>query len=142
MLIINTFSGQVLFTNSLGGAMSTNLHPYLPVFFAFILGLVTAIVILIVAFLFRPKKVSAAKNIPYECGMDPSGESTGRYSVKFYIIAVLFVVFDVETVFLFPWAVKYKALGLFGFMEMFIFLAILVVGLYYAWKKRALEWVS
>lgn len=119
-----------------------SLNPYLPVFYAFVVGVGMAFVILLFAFLLRPKKVSELKNIPYECGMEPSGESTGRYSVKFYIIAVLFVIFDVETVFLFPWAVKYKFLGLFGFVEMFIFLAILTLGLYYAWKKRALEWVS
>ena len=86
----------------------------------------------------RPGKV---KLEPYECGVPTAGEPRQRYSVRYYVIAVLFVVFDVETVFLFPWAVKYKALGLFGFVEMVVFLAILVVGYLYAWRKGALEWV-
>ena len=70
-----------------------------------------------------------------------SGEARSRYSVRFYIIAVLFVVFDVETIFLFPWAVKYQMLGKLGFISMFVFLGILLIGFAYAWKKGALEWV-
>ena len=78
----------------------------------------------------------------YECGIEPTTSARERYSVHYYIIAVLFVVFDVETIFLFPWAVKYEFLGLFGFLEMAVFILILLVAYVYAWKKGALEWVS
>ena len=73
--------------------------------------------------------------------MEAEGQARGRYSVRFYVIAVLFVIFDVETIFLFPWAVQYRALGWFGFIEMAIFLGILILGYAYAWRRRALEWV-
>ena len=79
--------------------------------------------------------------MPYECGIDPIDSARGRYTVRYYIVAILFVVFDVETIFLFPWAVKFKAFGLFGLLEMLIFLAILIVGYIWVWKKGALEWV-
>ncbi|MGH9669992.1 MAG: NADH-quinone oxidoreductase subunit A, partial [Terriglobales bacterium] len=78
---------------------------------------------------------------PYECGVDPVGDSRGRYTVRFYIVAILVVVFDVETIFLFPWAVQFKLLGMFGFVEMMIFLGILIVGYIWIWKKGALDWV-
>ena len=74
--------------------------------------------------------------MPYECGIDPIDSARGRYTVRYYIIAILFVVFDVETIFLFPWAVRFKAFGLFGLLEMLIFLAILVVGLHLGVEKR------
>src|SRR5438309_7599547 len=96
---------------------------------------------LLAAKLVRPDNPSKAKLMPYECGIDPVDSARGRYTVRFYIVAILFVVFDVETIFLFPWAVKFKAFGLFGLVEMLIFLAILVVGYIWIWKKGALEWV-
>ena len=77
----------------------------------------------------------------YECGIKAASDSRGRYTVRFYIIAILFVIFDVETIFLFPWAVQFKLLGLFGLLEMAIFLGILIVGYIWIWKKGALEWV-
>jgi NADH-quinone oxidoreductase subunit A len=79
--------------------------------------------------------------MPYECGIDPIGSARGRYTIRFFLVAILFVVFDVETIFLFPWAVQFKALGMFGLMEMFIFLGILIIGYVWIWKKGALEWV-
>ena len=89
-----------------------------------------------------PKNPSREKLSPYECGMEPVGNAdAGHFKVHFFIIAILFIVFDVETLFLFPWAVVLRSIGLFAFVEMFIFIAILVVGLIYAWKKGALEWV-
>ena len=81
------------------------------------------------------------KLMPYECGIDPVDRARGRYTVRYYIVAILFVVFDVETIFLFPWAVKFKAFGLFGLLEMLVFLAILIVGYIWVWGKGALEWV-
>ena len=96
---------------------------------------------LVLAKLVRPDNPSKAKLSPYECGIDPIDSSRGRYTVRYYIVAILFVVFDVETIFLFPWAVKFKALGVYGLIEMLVFLLILVVGYIWIWKKGALEWV-
>jgi NADH-quinone oxidoreductase subunit A len=79
--------------------------------------------------------------MPYECGITPVDDARGRYTVRFYIVAILFVVFDVETIFLLPWAVRYRWLGKFGLLEMGIFLGILIVGYIWIWKKGALEWV-
>ena len=86
------------------------------------------------------KKPTEVKLAPYECGMPPIGTARERFPVKFYIIAMLFIVFDIETVFLYPWAVMFKKLGLFGFAEMGVFIVILLVGYIYVWRKGALEW--
>ena len=90
--------------------------------------------------LFGPKKKSEAKSMPYESGMNPYGEGTRRMPIRFYLIAVLFILFDIEVVFFLPWAVVFRQLGLFGLIEMIIFIVILLVGYVYAWKKGALEW--
>ncbi len=90
--------------------------------------------------IFGPKKESAAKSMPYESGMNPYGEGTRRMPVRFYLIAVLFILFDIEVVFFLPWAITFRQLGLFGLAEMVIFIVILLVGYVYAWKKGALEW--
>jgi NADH-quinone oxidoreductase subunit A len=90
--------------------------------------------------IFGPKKESAAKSMPYESGMNPYGEGTRRMPVRFYLIAVLFILFDIEVVFFLPWAITFRQLGLFGLVEMTIFIGILLVGYVYAWKKGALEW--
>ena len=97
-------------------------------------------VTLILFKLVRPENPHKTKLMPYECGITPLDDARGRYTVRFYIVAILFVVFDVETIFLFPWAVKFKAFGLFGLVEMLIFLVILVVGYFYVWKRKALDW--
>jgi NADH-quinone oxidoreductase subunit A len=96
---------------------------------------------LVLAKLVRPQNPSKVKLMPYECGIDPIDSARGRYTVRYYIIAILFVVFDVETIFLFPWAVKFKAFGVFGLVEILIFLVILIVGYIWVWKKGALEWI-
>lgn len=87
-----------------------------------------------------PRKPNAAKAMPYECGQVPFESPSGRHAVKFYLAGMLFVLFDVELIFLFPWAVLYRKLGVFGLLEMMIFLAVMVLGFAYAWKKGALEW--
>ncbi|MGW8285387.1 MAG: NADH-quinone oxidoreductase subunit A [Candidatus Deferrimicrobiaceae bacterium] len=87
-----------------------------------------------------PKKYDRVKYSVYECGVDPFTSAAVRVSVKFYLIALLFLLFDLETAFLYPWAVLFRKLGLFGFIEMVVFVGILLVGLVYAWKKGALEW--
>ena len=90
--------------------------------------------------LFGPKKNTQAKAMPYESGMNPYGEGTRRMPVRFYLVAVLFILFDIEVVFFLPWAITFRQLGLFGLIEMVIFIVILLVGYVYAWKKGALEW--
>jgi len=92
------------------------------------------------AYFLRPKRPHPAKETTYECGLDTRGPTWVQFRVQYYLYALVFVVFDVETAFLYPWAVAYNKLGWFAVIEMFIFLAILVVGLAYAWKKGALEW--
>jgi NADH-quinone oxidoreductase subunit A len=114
---------------------------YVPIFIIVALVGFMLPITLLAAKLVRPSNPSKTKLMPYECGIDPVDSARGRYTVRFYIVAILFVVFDVETIFLFPWAVRFKAFGLFGLLEMLIFLAILIVGYIWVWKKGALEWV-
>ena len=90
--------------------------------------------------IFGPRQSSVRKAMPYESGMNPIGPGTRRMPMRFYLIAVLFILFDIETVFFLPWAIVFRQLGLFGLAEMFVFIAILLVGYLYAWKKGALEW--
>jgi NADH-quinone oxidoreductase subunit A len=104
------------------------------------LSTVVALIAIWLGILFGPKKESAAKAMPYESGMTPYGEGTRRMPIRFYLIAVLFILFDIEVVFFLPWAVVFRQLGLFGLIEMVIFIVILLVGYVYAWKKGALEW--
>ena len=91
---------------------------------------------------FRPTPpATAEKSMPYECGITPESDSRGRYTIRYYVVAILFVIFDVETVFLYPWAVQYRVLGLFGLIEMLVFLGILIIGYIWVWKRGALEWI-
>ncbi|HUA32876.1 MAG TPA: NADH-quinone oxidoreductase subunit A [Candidatus Binataceae bacterium] len=87
-----------------------------------------------------PKRPSKIKGEAFECGNPPTGSAWGRFSVRFYLTAILFLVFDVEVIFLYPWAVEIRQLGMFGFVEALIFIAILAVGLIYAWQRGALDW--
>jgi NADH-quinone oxidoreductase subunit A len=114
---------------------------YLPIFFFLALAIIFPVAAILLAKLVRPYRPQPVKLEPYECGIRPVSDSRGRYTVRFYIIAILFVIFDVETIFLFPWAVRYRALGWFGVAEVAVFLAILIVGYIWAYKKGALEWV-
>lgn len=114
---------------------------YLPIFIFLLLAIAFPVVALLAAKLIRPSAPSVIKLEAYECGIKAASDSRGRYTVRFYIIAILFVIFDVETIFLFPWAVRYKQLGWFGVSEIAVFLAILIVGYVWAYKKGALEWV-
>jgi len=100
------------------------------------------LVLFMIAFsaILGPKKTSPVKEEPFECGVLDVKPFSGNLSVKFYLVALLFLLFDIEIAFLFPWATIFRSLGLFGFIEMFIFLMIVVAGLVYAWKKGALEW--
>jgi len=113
---------------------------YLPVLLFMVIAIGLVAVIVLLSELLGKKKHFPAKDIPYECGMDPIGDARSRYTVRFYVIAMFFIVFDIEAIFLYPWAVIFKSLGWFGFMEMLVFIAVLVVGLVYVWGKGALEW--
>jgi len=117
------------------------LSGYIPIFIFLAIAIGFPVVTILAAKLIRPSAPFQAKLEAYECGIKAASDSRGRYTVRFYIIAILFVIFDVETIFLFPWAVKYRTLGWFGVAEVFVFLVILVVGYIWAWKKGALEWV-
>lgn len=114
--------------------------PYVPIALFILVAIGFAIVTLLIARLVFPQRRNRVKLEPYECGIEPITDARDRYSIRYYLIAMLFVIFDVETVFLFPWAVVMDRLLLFGFIEMLVFLFILIVGYAYAWKKGALEW--
>ena len=115
---------------------------YLPllIHLLFAFGLAGAIVLLS-QFVGR-HRYSRAKFQPYECGMAPTGDARERFSVKFYMVAMLFILFDVEAVFLYPWAILMKELRMFGFWEMLVYMLIILVGLFYIWKKGVLEWAG
>ena len=114
---------------------------YIPIFIFLIFAILFPVATILVAKLVRPATPFLTKLEAYECGIKAASDSRGRYTVRFYIVAILFVIFDVETIFLFPWAIKYKQLGWFGVGEISVFLAILVVGYIWAFKKGALEWI-
>ena len=116
------------------------MNAYLPVLLFMLAAAAFGAVNLLLSRLVRPSHYDPVKMAPYECGIETFDDPRARYSIHYYLIAVLFVVFDVETIFLFPWAVQYRVLGWFGFIEMSVFIAILVIAYLYAWKKGALEW--
>ena len=113
---------------------------YWPIFVLITVASILAIVVVILGHILGPRRPTQKKAEPYESGMVPFGPGTRRIPVRFYMVAVLFILFDIEVVFLLPWAVVFKQLGLFGFIEMLVFIVILLVGYVYAWKKGALEW--
>ena len=116
------------------------MNSYIPVFLFIGLAFAFLIVTLLVAKLVRPHTGGEGKLTPYECGVDPDSDARQRYAIRYYVVAILFVIFDVETVFLFPWAILYKQLALFGLLEMLVFLGILIVGYIWIIKKGALDW--
>src|SRR2546422_4058239 len=113
---------------------------YIPIFLFMGLAFLFPVVTLLLAKLVRPQTGGAGKLAPYECGVDPDSDARKRYAIRYYVVAILFVIFDVETVFLFPWAIIYKQLALFGLVEMLVFLGILSVGYVWIIKKGALDW--
>jgi NADH-quinone oxidoreductase subunit A len=113
---------------------------YLGLLVTFLFAGVIAGGMLLLASWLGPKKPSAAKSEPFECGQPPMELSTGKMSIQFYLVGMLFILFDVELVFLFPWAVVFRKMGWFGFIEMLVFLSIVAIGFLYAWRKGALEW--
>ena len=116
------------------------MRDYLPILILVILAIVIGAGLIGASALLGPKKPSPEKNAPYECGIIPAEDARKAVWIRFYLIAMLFILFDMETVFLYPWAVIYRRLGLFGLAEMATFIAILLIGYAYAWKKGALTW--
>lgn len=116
------------------------LDQYIPIAILFVVSAALAFVLILVGVIFGPRRANPRKAQPYESGLVPFGQAQRRFPVQFYLVAVLFILFDVEIIFFYPWAVMFRALGLFGFIEMIIFIAILLVGYIYVWKKGALEW--
>jgi NADH-quinone oxidoreductase subunit A len=116
------------------------LTEYLPLAILIVLATILAALVVVIGHLFGPRRPTVRKSLPYESGMTPFGPGTRRMPVHFYMVAVLFILFDIEVIFFLPWAIVFRKLGLFGLVEMFIFITILVVGFVYAWKKGALEW--
>ena len=113
---------------------------YMPIAILVILATLLAALVVALGHLFGPRRPTQRKSLPYESGMTPFGPGTRRMPVRFYMVAVLFILFDIEVVFFLPWAIVFRQLGLFGLIEMLIFVLVLVVGYIYAWKKGALEW--
>jgi len=113
---------------------------YLPILILVALAALFAGGSMVVSALLGPRRPTPEKLSPYECGIEPVGTARERFSVKFYLVAMLFIIFDMETVFLYPWAVVYKELKVFGVAAMGTFLLILLVGFVYIWKKGGLEW--
>jgi NADH-quinone oxidoreductase subunit A len=116
------------------------IRAYVPVLLFVLLATGFAIVTLLVSTFLQAGKPNTVRLEPYECGIEPTSDARDRYSIRYYLIAMLFVIFEVETIFLYPWAVALDEIALFGLIEMMIFLFILVVGYAYAWRKGALEW--
>ncbi|MCQ6274622.1 NADH-quinone oxidoreductase subunit A [Bacillus sp. V3B] len=113
---------------------------YLIVFIFLCLGVLLPIVALFLGKLLRPHKPYDTKYTTYESGIEPFSDSRVQFHIRYYIFALMFVIFDVETVFLYPWAVAYEKLGIFALIEMLIFVVMLIIGLIYAWKKKVLKW--
>lgn len=113
---------------------------YIPVLIMLFLAAASAVGMLVATSVIGPKKIFADKMEPFECGESPIVSPKLRFSVKFYLVALFFVIFDIEAVFVYPWAVLFKDLGMFGFVEMMVFLSILAIGLIYVWRRGALEW--
>ncbi len=110
------------------------------IFFQMVLGI--AITMMLLPLLLRPKNPNPVKSMAYESGMPPIGNAQQRYTIRYYIIAMLFVIFDIEAVFFYPWAVAFNVIGWYGLIEMLLFIGLLLVAYVYAWRKGALDWVS
>ena len=113
---------------------------YFPVLVQVVIAVVVAAALVAISFLLGKRVRNRVKDSPYESGIAPTGTARERFSVKFYLVAIVFILFDIEAVFLYPWAVVYRELKLFGFVEMLIFVVLILSGFFYIWKKGALDW--
>lgn len=120
---------------------ATGLGEYLPILVLLALSIIFALGSLAVSALLAPRRPTPAKLAPYECGIEPTRVPAGeRFSVKFYVVAMLFIIFDIETIFLFPWAIGFRDLGLFGLVEMLVFIGLVLVAYAYVWRSGGLDW--
>ncbi len=117
-----------------------DLQPYLPVILFILVGVLVGVLPQAMGFVLGPRRPDAAKNSPYECGFEAFEDARMKFDVRYYLVAILFILFDLEIAFLFPWAVSLREIGMAGFWSMMLFLGILVVGFAYEWKKGALDW--
>ena len=117
-----------------------SLDQYLPVLLFILIGVVTGVAPQIIGYVLGPNRPDAAKNSPYECGFEAFGDARMKFDVRYYLIAILFILFDLETAFLFPWGVALRDIGWLGYASMVIFLLEFIVGFVYIWKKGALDW--
>ena len=118
----------------------TQLETYIPVLIQAVVALGLAVALSTLSVLLGRRVKSPQKDTPYECGIAPTGDARDRFSVKFYLVAMIFILLDIEAVFLYPWAVVYRKLMMFGFVEMLLFVSLVLVGYFYVWKKGALDW--
>ena len=116
------------------------LEEYLPILLFLIVSLIFSVGALSLSFVLSPKKPNDEKLSPYECGFEPFDDARTKFDIRFYLVALLFIIFDLEVAFLFPWAISLENIGLFGYFSMMIFLTIFTIGFIYEWKKGALEW--
>ena len=117
-----------------------DLQPYLSVMLFILVGVAVGVAPQLIGFVFGPNRPDAQKNSPYECGFEAFEDARMKFDVRYYLVAILFILFDLEIAFLFPWAAVINDIGFAGFLSMMLFLAILVVGFIYEWRKGALEW--
>ena len=115
---------------------------YFPVLLQALIAMALAAGLLTVSYLLGKKVRNRVKDMPYESGIVPTGDARERFSVKFYLVGMLFILFDIEAIFLYPWVVVYRELKMFGFVEMLIFVILILSGFFYIWKKGALEWAE
>ncbi|GAB2458901.1 NADH-quinone oxidoreductase subunit A [Comamonas humi] len=120
--------------------LKMNLNQYLPVLLFILVGAAVGLAPLVLGYILGPNRPDAAKNSPYECGFEAFEDARMKFDVRYYLVAILFILFDLEIAFLFPWAVSLQEVGMTGFVAVLIFLAVLVVGFAYEWKKGALNW--
>ena len=117
-----------------------NLDQYLPILLFILVGLAIGVIPQVLGYILGPNRPDAAKNSPYECGFEAFEDARMKFDVRYYLVAILFIIFDLEVAFLFPWAVSFGDIGMLGFWSMMIFLGVLTIGFIYEWKKGALEW--
>src|SRR6267143_3617443 len=120
--------------------MPTYKEIYFPVLLQALIAMTIAGALLLISFLLGKKVRNRVKNLPYECGIAPTGSARERFSVKFYLVGMIFILFDIEAVFLYPWAVVFRELKMFAFIEMLLFIGLVLAGFFYIWKKGALDW--
>jgi NADH-quinone oxidoreductase subunit A len=121
---------------------TTLAQTWFPVLLQAVLAMVIAAALVSLSFAVGKRLKNKVKDMPYECGIAPTGDAQHRFSVKFYLVAMLFILFDIEAIFLYPWAVVFKQLKMFGFMEMLIFVILILAGFFFIWKKGVLDWAQ